>query len=95
MFWGWYIVHRYEKFSYLLLIKQVYIPTIIITISGVLPPLLIKTNMEQGWCRLIILTITTEVVLLLSTYNIALNKEERHNLIIFIKRKINRNEKIN
>ena len=95
MFWGWYIVHRYEKFSYLLLIKKVYIPTIIITISGVLPPLLIKTNMEQGWCRLIILTITTEVVLLLSTYNIALNKEERHNLIIFIKRKINRNEKIN
>lgn len=95
MFWGWYIVHRYEKFSYLLLIKKVYIPTIIITILCVLPPYFINTTMEQGWYRLIILTVIIEVVLLLSTYYIALNKEERHNLIIFIKRKINRNETIN
>lgn len=92
MFWGWYIVHRYEKYSYLELIKKVYVPTVLITFIGVLAPLAISRYMESGWIRLIILTFTTIIIILISTYLIALDSKERKKLKEYIVLRIHRNE---
>lgn len=88
MFWGWYIIHRYEKYSYWYLIRTVYLPTFFITIIGVIAPISISWYMDDGWKRLIVLTLTTVLVILVSTYLIALNSDERHKLKEYISKKI-------
>lgn len=88
MFWGWIIVHRYVPFSYISLIKTVYLPTLIITIISVLPPYYIYNNMDQGWIRALILTLSTILVIAISTLYIALNHDERMKLFSLIKKNI-------
>jgi len=88
MFWGWYIVHKYETFSYIDLLQRVYKPTIIVTMITIIPPIIIRSMMEEGWLRLIILTLVTEIVLLFAVYIIAMNKEERVMLNTFIRNKL-------
>ena len=88
MFWGWMIVHRYVAFSYMRLVKQVYVPTISISLIAVVSPLLLTHYMEQGWLRLIILGFVTEIIILMATYQIALGKKERQLAINFFRNKI-------
>lgn len=88
MFWGWIIVHRYVTFSYLDLVRKVYVPTTIITTISVIAPLVIKNAMPQGWLRFIVLTAVTEIFILLPAYFIALNKSERLKLQNLIMNKI-------
>lgn len=88
MFWGWIIVHKYVTFSYLALVRKVYVPTILITMISVIAPLVIKSTMSQGWLRLIVLTAVTEFFILLPAFFIALNKSERYNLRNFVRDKI-------
>ena len=89
MFWGWMIIHRYEKFSYLDLIKKVYAPTLSITIISIIAPIVISSLMPDGWCRFFVLAFVTEIILLASTYYIALDRELREKLILTIKAKFN------
>ena len=95
MFWGWMIVHRYVKFSYLTLLKKVYQPTIIVTICSLILPTLIVTTMEQGWLRFFVLCMLTEMSLLLSVFYIGLSREDRKKGIEFIKKKLCKNDKFN
>lgn len=88
MFWGWMIIHRYEKFSYLELIKRVYVPTIGITIIAVIAPFVISSLMEDGWCRFFVLGFITEVVMLTATYFIALDKNTQAKVRAVINNKI-------
>ena len=90
MFFGWYIVHRYVPFCYRSLIKRVYIPDFLITLISIIPPLLITRMMVPGWTRLITLLFSTEIVLLLSTYLIALTRDERERVNTLIKNKLHR-----
>ena len=90
MFFGWYIVYRYVPFSYRSLIKRVYIPDFLITLISIIPPLLITRMMVPGWTRLITLLFSTEIVLLLSTYLIALTRDERERVNTLIKNKLHR-----
>lgn len=93
MFWGWMIVHRYVKFSYLTLLKKVYQPTIIVTICSLILPTLIVTTMEQGWLRFFVLCMLSEMSLLLSVFYIGLSREDRKKGIEFIKKKLCKNDK--
>ena len=88
MFWGWIVVHRYVPFSYEHLIKKVYYPTVVITILSVIIPVCIVKTLQPGLGRLILLTICVESVILISTYIIALNAEERQTARSFIKNKL-------
>lgn len=88
MFWGWIVVHRYVPFSYALLIKKVYFPTIAVTISSLIIPVLIVANLNQGWQRFFILLLLSEVGLLLSVYYIGLEKEIRLKSLQIVKSKI-------
>jgi O-antigen/teichoic acid export membrane protein len=88
MFWGWMIVHRYVSFSYTRLIKEVYLPTIIITLLAVIVPLIIHSLYNEGWLRFTLLLLSTEVFLLILTYYIALSKEERVKVVSFVKTKL-------
>ena len=89
-FWGWIIVHRYEKFSYLKLIKDVYSPTIIITCISVAVAMVCYKSMADGWMRLIVLTLSTEVTILVSTCILALNAEERVKVMSIIKKRVSK-----
>lgn len=95
MFWGWIIVHRYVTFSYMSLIKKVYLPTVSITLISILAPLILTHIMEQGWLRLLVLGLVTEAILLISVYFIALGKEERKLAHDFVRNKILKNDTIN
>lgn len=88
MFWGWMVVHRYVRFSYLDLIKKVYFPTLSITVIAVIAPTLLTHYMQQGWLRLIVLGLLTESIILASTYCIALNKNDRVTVTNFVRNKI-------
>ncbi len=89
MFWGWMIIHRYEKFSYLELIKKVYAPTFSITIISIIAPIVISSLMPDGWCRFFVLVFVTEIILLSAMYYIALDREMRKKLRLTIKGKFN------
>ncbi len=94
MFWGWMIVHRYERFSYTNLIKKVYVPTMLITGVGIVAPLIIKDLMSQGWVRFVVIIIVTEFFILIPSYFIALNKPERNKLRNFLMNKISKDARI-
>ena len=94
MFFGWWIIHRYVSFSYLELITKVYLPSILVTVCGLITPLIIVNTMDEGWLRLVILFSLTEIGLLVSAFYMGLNKEERLRIISVINRKLKRNEKI-
>lgn len=88
MFWGWMIVHRYVTFPYSKLVRKVYVPTVSITLISIIAPLLISHFMTQGWIRLFVLGIVTEIILLVAVYLIALGKEEKALVHNFVQHKI-------
>lgn len=92
MFFGWWLLHHYEPYSYKHLIKDVYIPTIVITILAMIVPIIIINMMETGWVRFIVLLISTESVVLVLTYFIGLKKDEKNKIKQFISNKINKNK---
>lgn len=95
MFWGWMIVHRYESFPYLEMVRRVYVPTMIITFIGIFPPLMICEVMCQGWARIIVLTIVTEVFIMIPSFYIVLDKSDRKKILGFVKSKISKYEEVN
>lgn len=90
MFWGWMVVHRYVKFSYQQLIKMVYVPTILITFLSVIAPTIISMTLEPGWIRFIVLSIVSEIIILVLVFYIALNADERQKTLAFVRKKINK-----
>lgn len=91
MIFGWWLIHHYEPYSYKQLIKDVYIPTIVITVLSMIVPFIIIHVMENGWMRFSVLLISTEVVILLLTYFYGLKKDERNKIkqVVLIRLKKN------
>lgn len=84
MFFTWWLVHGYISFPYWKLIKEVYTPTISITIFGLIVPFTLIIFLPESWSRFLILVISSEITLLILTYIIALNRDERYKLRILI-----------
>ena len=84
----WMVIHSYVRFSYWELIKKVYLPIVIVTILSVLCPMAINHVMVQGWARFIVLLISTELVLAVIIYLIALTSSERETIKRFIQTRV-------
>lgn len=77
MFFGWWLIRRYVHFNWNTLIYKTYVPTILITILSSILPYIIVTNMHEGWMRLIIVTVSIELPLLIMTFFVGIEKEDR------------------
>lgn len=84
----WIVIHNYVPYSYWELIKKVYIPISVVTVLSVICPLAVIHFMSQGWLRLIVLLIGTELVLALLVYTIALTVSEREMIKRFVQTRI-------
>lgn len=84
----WGVIHGYVPYSYLDLLKSVYLPIAVITLLGVVCPLVVKHFMEDGWLRFIVLLVSTEAVLAVLIYLQGLTQSERNTFKNFVKTRI-------
>ncbi len=84
----WIIIYRYINYSRRSLVMIVYIPCTIIAILSLVAPYLTKQYMMPGISRFVLLTIITEIVLLLLIYSIGLDSREQFLLKAFLKDKV-------
>lgn len=87
MFAIYWLIHRYEYFPYKYVFTKILMPCGLVTIFTIIVPTFITHLMNDGWVRLIIVGISTELSLLLSALYLGLNKEERTRIFSFIKNK--------
>lgn len=87
MFAIYWLIHRYEYFPYKYVFTKILIPCGLVTVFTMIVPAFITHLMNDGWARLIIVGISTELSLLLSALYLGLNKEERTRIFSFIKNK--------
>lgn len=80
-----YYAHKKCSLPILSYLKKVIFPCIIVTLSMVLVIFIIVNNMHQSLIRLIVTICSSTFTFFISTYFIALNKEERSLLTSFIK----------
>ena len=93
MFFGWWLIRRYVTFEWNTLIKNTYLPTILITVMSCIMPFIIILNMTESWLRFFIVIISIELPLLFMTYFIAIEKDERAKIKNIIYNKIIKNNK--
>lgn len=84
----WVIIHGYVPYRYRDLLKGVYIPIFVVTLLTLVFPSVVRITMEQGWFRFVCLFLGTEILLVIFTYIVALNKAERVIVKNFISSKI-------
>ena len=77
MFLGWWLIRRYVTFEWNTLIKNTYLPTILITVMSCIMPYIIILNMTESWLRFFIVIVSIELPLFFLTYFIAIEKEDR------------------
>ena len=87
MFALYWLIHNYEYFPYLDIFRKILIPTTAVTLLTVALPLYIINFMEEGWLRLILVCVSSEITLVLSAFYIGLNKSERSRIISLAKNK--------
>ena len=87
MFAIYWLIHNYEYFPYLDIFRKILIPTTAVTLLTVALPLYIINFMEEGWLRLILVCVSSEITLVLSAFYIGLNKSERSRIISLAKNK--------
>ena len=87
MFAIYWLIHNYEYFPYIDLFTKILIPSAVVTLLTISLPLYIINCMEDGWLRLILVGISTEITLALSAFYIGLNKSERIRIVSFVKNK--------
>lgn len=78
---SWVIVHGYVKYSWRKLIKTVYIPTVLITILGLILPFAITHYIEEGWTRLLINAPLSVIYILALIWWIGFSKQERQKIL--------------
>lgn len=88
MFFGWWLLHSYVKFSYMHLLKFVYIPIILVTAISIVAPIITTFCIPIGWSRLIVTISSTEIILIVGVYYIGLSKSERNKILTLIRNKI-------
>lgn len=85
MFAIYWLIHNYEYFPYLDIFRKILIPSTAVTLLTVALPLYIIHFMEDGWLRLILVCVSSEITLVLSAFYIGLNKSERSRIISLAK----------
>ena len=90
VFFVYWLVHKYVYFPYFHLFIKILLPSLGVTITTATLPVYVLLNMEEGWTRMIVLTIITELSLLVSAIFIGLNKSERSRILELIKNKIHK-----
>lgn len=88
MFAIYWLIHNYEYFPYLDIFRKILIPSTAVTLLTVALPLYIIHFMEDGWLRLILVCVSSEITLVLSAFYIGLNKSERSRIISLAKNKL-------
>lgn len=84
----WIVIHSYVRYHYRDLLKKVYLPIAIVTVLGLMAPMVIHHLMPQGWLRFIVLLFVFELLLAACVYTVALTKSERRTLHHFIQSRI-------
>lgn len=92
MFYCWWLIHGYVSFSYKELIHKVYLPTFIITLLAIIPPLVIYLSLQDSWLRFLLVLVVTEVCLVPLFFFIGLEKEEQEKVMSIIKRKLHKQQ---
>ena len=87
MFAIYWLIHNYEYFPYLDIFRKILMPSTAVTLLTVALPLFIIHFMEEGWLRLILVCVSSEITLVLSAFYIGLNKSERSRIISLAKNK--------
>ena len=77
----WLVIHSYVYFSYWDLLRKTYIPIAVVTVLALPVPFLIWISMPEGWLRLFVLVLCSEIVLVLQVFFIAMTKGERSKVI--------------
>lgn len=85
---SWGILHKYINFSYKELYFKVYHPCIILSFVSLLTPYIITSHIDSGLIRLAITFIVSDLILLIISWFVILNKEERSIFTNFIKKKL-------
>lgn len=87
MFAIYWLIHNYEYFPYLDIFRKILIPSTAVTLLTIALPLYIINFMEEGWLRLILVCVSSEITLVLSAFYIGLNKSERSRIVSLAKNK--------
>ena len=77
---GWFLIYHYVPFDWKALILKVYLSTILIAILSLLMPTIIHIVMIEGWKRFFTTLLTTSLSVLLLSWWIAFEGEERRRL---------------
>lgn len=64
--------------------NSVIIPIVLVSLSSIVLPYIVKTNMEDGFLRLVIVSIVSVVSVMISAFALALNAEEKKIVKVFI-----------
>lgn len=94
MFGIYWLIRRELYFPYRYVFTKILIPCAKVTLLSILLPTLITRYMEDGWLRLSLVIMTTEVSLLLSVLYMGLNREERNRIFSIVKSKIKRKQHV-
>jgi O-antigen/teichoic acid export membrane protein len=86
---GLLIIHWYEHFSLRRYIKQVLAPDMLIFIIGLVAPIMVREIIGiESFLNVVLLSIITDIWIVLLIYVIGINASERKKLIEIIKRKM-------
>ena len=90
MFVTWYLVHNYAPYSYRELLKRVYLPCFIVSILGIIFPLVVVNLMSDGWLRFIIILVGTLVINLCIIWFAGLTISEKAKIQNMLKQRIHK-----
>ena len=84
----WGIISGYVKFSLKELFLNVYTPCLVILAISLFPAIILYQTTLTGWGRFVSIFVATEFVILISTYTIGLNRQERRKILLMISNRI-------
>lgn len=84
----WVIIHNYVHYSYWDLLKNTYLPIVIVTVLAIPVPSLIRFSFNEGWLRFFVLFGCSEIVLALLVFFVAMTKGERTKVFSFARNNI-------
>lgn len=87
-FTTWALIHSYVKYSYKKLFFEVYLPCFLVTLCALVVPVSLYCSMQQGLLRFILLTVTSELAMIIIVAYIGLKANERKRILSMIKQKL-------
>jgi O-antigen/teichoic acid export membrane protein len=83
------IIHSYiPQISIIHFIKKTVLIVIFISAISAILPLFIHFSLNEGWLRLILVTLSSTVTMAIATYYIALNKQMKQKVVAIVSNKI-------